>query len=38
VAESLWLAFNADVEVIPAMTQADFEKATQVIAETVAKY
>ena len=38
IAEPFFLAFNADVEVTPAMTVEDLEKAGPSIGEAVAKY
>jgi hypothetical protein len=38
VVEPLWLAFEADVEAMPVLTQDDFGKAGPIIAGVVAKY
>lgn len=38
IAEPLWLSFNADVELIPLMTQADMVKAAPSIAQAAKKY
>ena len=38
IAEPLWLSFNADVELIPLMTQADMAKAAPSIAQAAKKY
>lgn len=38
VVEALWLGLQADVDVIPAMSQAEFEKAMPIIQQTVARY
>jgi len=36
--EPFWLAFEADIEVTPVMSQADFEKAAVHIAEAAKKF
>jgi len=36
--EPFWLAFEADIEVTPVMSQADFEKAATHIAEAARKF
>ena len=38
IVEPLWLAFKADVEFIPAMNQAEFDKAVPSIERAVKKY
>ena len=38
IAEPLWLALKADVEVYPAMDVGEFDKAGPVIGEIVSKY
>ena len=38
IAEPLWLTFEADVEVIPAMSQEDFGKAAGFFEEMAKKY
>lgn len=38
VLEPLWLATGADVEVIPAMTPEDFQKAAPAIQKALAEY
>lgn len=38
IAEPLWLGLEAEVDALPVMDQADFEKAGPAIAEAVRKY
>jgi hypothetical protein len=38
LAEPLWLAFNADVEMIPVMNQEDFGEAMRTISDIVSRY
>jgi hypothetical protein len=38
IAEPLWLAFEADVDVVPVMLQEDLQKATSTFQDLIEKY